>query len=618
MDGAVDFGKIIMCGIAGIFSNQSDISPSDLNVIRRMNDLQRHRGPDDDGVFSDPVCVLGHRRLSIIDLSRDGHQPFFSEDGRFVLVYNGEIYNYLELREELTLVGWKFRTKTDTEVLLKAFQEYGPRCLSKFNGMFAFVIYDTKEKTLFFARDRVGVKPLYYRLDGPRIYFASEIKALRSIPSLGLSLNEQAVFDYLTFSRTDIFDETFLNEIKRIPKGHYGLFDQKGLKLVQWWDPHHFLIDQPRQNLEDICPQIESILSSAVSLRLRSDVPVGSCLSGGLDSSLLTGILFTQHKITDHYATFTASMPGHAVDETRYVDCLNKKYPFKNYRTFPTAQKAFENFRDFVYAIDEPCGDATFYSQYEVMRLAKENGITVLLDGQGGDEVFAGYPYFLGFYLYGMLKKKNLAKFSYKLFQILSRGRELLIYQTLLFQLLPDRLKKRFLLKSVSFLEEGFFKKYIDTSLIYNRFFDADGLNVSLVRHLQYKLEHLLRLEDRNSMAFSLEARLPYLDYRLIEYVLGVSEDLKVKDGQTKYLQKLAVGKYTVDEILKRTDKIGFGTPTEEWMSTSEWEKLTRESYEDLSRGWPGIFKKNNSGLPVGLPKWKINQLAVWKRIVFY
>jgi len=197
-----------VCGIAGIY-RYNRITQPDIELVSALNDIQRHRGPDDEGLFISNSCVLGHRRLAIIDLSSDGHQPFVSDDGRFQIVYNGEIYNYIELREELKKLGWQFRTKTDTEVLLKAYQQFGEGCLPKFNGMFSFAVYDTENKNLFLARDRVGVKPLYYTIIDSGFYFASEIKALCQIPALQLSLNYQSLFDYIVFNRTDIFDETF-------------------------------------------------------------------------------------------------------------------------------------------------------------------------------------------------------------------------------------------------------------------------------------------------------------------------------------------------------------------------------------------------------------------------
>lgn len=604
-----------MCGIAGLFS-LGPVTEADRLAIERMNRIQTHRGPDDEGLFSDDRCVLGHRRLAIIDLSKDGHEPFVSDDERYYLTYNGEIYNYIELREELRAHGWTFRTRTDIEVLLKAYQQYGPDCLSKFNGIFAFAIYDRVQKELFLARDHVGIKPLYYTAIDETYYFASEIKALRSLPGLTMNVNQQSVFDFLVFNRTDVFDETFIREIKRLPKGHYAVINQEGLDLVRWWNPEDFVQNETTSEAQAI-EKVEDLLVSAVQLQMRSDVPVGSCLSGGLDSSILAGIIYDHNHVNGHFSTFTASFPGHPLDETRYVDCLNQRYPFTNHRTFPTAQSAFDHFHQFVYTIDEPAADATFYTQYEVMRLARQHGITVLLDGQGGDENFAGYQYFHGFYLYGLLNKMRLGKLAGELCRVLLRRQDRSAFQTLAFQILPDRIKKRLLLKSVPYVSEAFFEQHVDSSLVYNEFFEAPDLHTSLVRHFQYKLEHLLRMEDRSSMAFSIEARVPYLDYRLIEYVLGVQDDIKIKSGTSKYLQKLALGKYTTSEILDRKDKIGFGTPLDEWMASADWQAFTAENDRYVQDVMSEVLAENHP-LPVtGNHRWKINMLAEWHRITF-
>ncbi len=605
-----------MCGIAGCFYKRS-ISGLETELVRDMNTIQQHRGPDDEGLFCDRTCVLGHRRLSIIDLSDAGHQPYSSDDGRYILVYNGEIYNYIELRDDLQKSGWQFKTKTDTEVLLKAYQHYGLDCLSKFNGMFAFALYDTFRESLLMVRDRVGIKPLYYAAINSKFYFASEIKALLSIPEIKCSINYQSLFDYLVFNRTDVFDETFLNEIKRIPNGFYGEYNEKGLQLNQWWDPEKFVSDAPQTDFASIQQEIHDIVVSAVDIRMRSDVPVGSCLSGGLDSSILIGIMHNHNKVEPDYPAFTASFPTHPIDEVAYIDDLNKNYSFKSHRTFPNAESAYENLKEFVYMNDEPTTNPSFYSQYEVMRKASEHGVTVLLDGQGGDESFAGYQYFHGFNLYGLLKSRKIYEFCGELIRSLLRKQHISAYQTFLFQLLPDSARKSLLSKTVPYLQPDFFNQYIDTSRVYSEFFKADNLNMSLVRHFQYKLEHLLRMEDRNSMAFSLEARVPYLDYRLIEYVLGVSASLKIRAGEAKYLQKRSLGQYTTEMILNRTDKIGFGTPGDEWMRTGRWRQLTEDSYRALHDAHGEIFKKRAVLADKGFDRWKINQLCTWEGYVF-
>lgn len=605
-----------MCGISGLFRKDRQVSQADIDLIQKMNQIQKHRGPDDSGLTHDSCCVLGHQRLSIIDLTADGHQPFVSEDGRFQLIFNGEIYNYIELRAELIQLGVNFRTQTDTEVLLKAYINFGSDCLRKLNGMFAFVVYDSQAKRLFMARDRIGIKPLYYYQNKNVFYFASEIKALRAIPQLNSTINNIAVFDYLVFNRTDVFDETFTQEIKRIPKGHQASFDENGLLIKRWWHPQWF-IDQPNSYTgQEISQQIENLMVSSVKLRMRSDVPVGSCLSGGLDSSTITGILYDHGLAGSDYKTFTSSFPGLAIDETKYVDLLKQRFNFQNFRTFPTPELAYENIKEFVYIQDEPVKSSSVYAQYEVMRLAKENQITVLLDGQGGDENFAGYQYFHGFYLHGLLKQWKLPTFFHELLKVMLRKQDKSAYQTLLFQVLPDHLKKRLLAKACPFIEREFFDAYIDQSRIFNEFFDSTSLNQSLVRHFQYKLEHLLRVEDRNSMAFSLEARVPYLDHRLVEYVLGLPGRLKIKAGHTKILQKQAIGKYTISEILNRKDKVGFAVPQTEWMKTKQWQELSQSSFTSLQKELPGILTKGTSHVSSDTLQWKVNQLSLWYQMI--
>lgn len=598
-----------MCGIAGMLS-RTPLGDQDIADVRTMTELQAHRGPDDHGLFSDPHCALGHRRLAIIDLSADGHQPFVSDDDRFVMVYNGEIYNYIELREQLEGRGWTFRTRTDTEVLLKAYQEFGAGCLDLLNGMFAFAILDRSDQSLFLARDRFGIKPLYYALTEDRLSFASEIKALRAVRREPLTVNRQALFDYFVFNRTDTFDETFHEEIQRLPKGHWGSFDGGELRLTRWWDPAAIRGD-PDEPVDRAISAIEDIMVSSATLRMRSDVEVGTCLSGGLDSSILVGILFAHQLHHSGFSTFSATFPGHPLDESRYVDNLKEAYAFRNHRVEPTAAGALSALQDYVYANDEPTTNASFYSQYEVMRLAKSAGVTVLLDGQGGDEVFAGYQYFHGFHLNGLLRQRRWGKLLHELLRVVVRRQDRSAYQTLAFQNLPHATRKRLLWRESPFIERQFFDAHIEKSRIYNEFFDASDLHGSMVRHFQYKLEHLLRCEDRNSMAFSLEARVPYLDHRLVEKVLSLPADLLIRAGETKHLQKRALGHYTTAKILERKDKIGFGTPTAEWMDSDHWRQLAEDSYGMVCSAFPGIFV----GGPVpraGTERWKVIQLATW------
>lgn len=604
-----------MCGLVGCFASHP-LPETSRGLIGEMNDLLSHRGPDDHGVHEDPYCLLGHRRLAIIDLSPGGHQPYLSDDGRYAMLFNGEIYNYIELREELKREGVQFKSASDSEVLLRMYERYGKDCLGRLNGMFAFTVYDRHTRSLFLARDRVGVKPLYYTTVEGVFYFASETKALRRIPGIDRSLNYSALFDYLCFNRTDVSDETFHVSIRKIPKGHYAVIDANGLRITKWWDPSDYVRNDDRSVSEgEVVERIEEIFVSAVKLRMRSDVPVGSCLSGGLDSSIILGII-QQHKLArDNYKTFTVSYPGSPVDESQYIEELLRRYSFPNFKTFPNEKTAADNFEKFSYYMDEPCSSPTFYSQYEVMRLARQHGITVLLDGQGGDEVFAGYQYFHGFNFSELFRRRRYGKLIVELLSCVIRGQEKESYFTFLFQELPDSIKKKLLLRSIGYVSPDFFNKHVEQSLIFQEFFRSQSLNDSLAQHFKYKLEHLLRAEDRNSMAFSIEARVPYLDYRLIEYSLSIPGALKIQKGQNKILQKKALGKYTVEMILERKDKIGFGTPAQAWMRSPVWEDMTRQNYEYVQRTLPEVFET-----PVQLKynlfdRWKVNQIASWLKM---
>ncbi|EFL50884.1 asparagine synthase (glutamine-hydrolyzing) [Solidesulfovibrio fructosivorans JJ]] len=601
-----------MCGICGVFAPDR-IGPEHRRLIETQNDIMRHRGPDATGIFADAHCALGHRRLAIIDLSADGRQPFASPDGRYQMVFNGEIFNYIELRDELANRGRVFTTKTDTEVLLAAYETWGPQCLSRLNGMFALAIYDTRAKTLFLARDRFGIKPLYYTRLAGRLYFASEIKALLTVPGLSRAVRRQSLFDYLAFNRTDIHDETFFEHVSRLPKGCRAICDALGgLSIETWWSPLPFLDTAVAASPEETRREVEALFIDAARLRLRSDVPVGSSLSGGLDSSILVGVLHDRLTPPSPYHCFTAVYPGDPVDETRYVDALAGRYPFLGHRVAPTAAETLADLPDFVRANDEPTTGPSFYAQYRVMRLAREAGVVVVLDGQGADEIFAGYQYFHGFYMYGLLRRGRLSRLAAELWGVATRRQHPSAVQTLAYQMLPEAVRTTLLRRTVPHLRRDFFEAHIGQSRIQREFFRAKGLNHSLALHFLYKLEHLLRMEDRNSMAFSLEARVPYLDYRLVERLLATPEEAKIRGGETKVLQKQALGRYTVPEILARTDKLGFATPEARWMSAPGWRERITVSMDTLSRAFPDVFAFLPGCHPAPQEAWKFCQLATW------
>lgn len=605
-----------MCGIAGVFCG-AGLGDESAAAVKAMTACLAHRGPDDEGLFTHTRCVLGHRRLSIIDLSPAGHQPFLSDDGRYALAYNGEIYNYVELRETLVGLGWRFRTRTDTEVLLKCLLQYGLSGLDRLNGMFALALYDTEKQELLLARDRIGIKPLYTLHHEGCVWFASELKAFRAVPRLALSEDRQALFDYLVFNRTDVWEETFFNEVRRLPHGHHLVLNAETQGAPRaWWSVDAIApVPVDGEPDSDVIERVRALLASSVHLRMRSDVPVGSCLSGGLDSTILLGLLHEQASgRLDDYATFTATFPGYAQDESAYVDGVQQAFGVRSHRITPTAEAALSEAASFVAAQDEPTGTPAFYSQYAVMRLAREEGVTVLLDGQGGDEIFAGYPYLAGFFLRGLACRGAWASLVANALHLIRRGLGGQALPLFLYGALPRGLQQALVVRRVPWLSREVQAHCVEQSCIQQKLLGARDLNTCLRQHFQHKLEHLLRSEDRNSMAFSLEARVPYLDHRLVEYVLSLPAAWKIRNGEMKWLQKAALGRYTTPAILARRDKIGFNTPAAAWMGTPPWHALAAESFAALRSASPELFAPRASLPSDPVQRWKLVQLHLWRR----
>jgi asparagine synthase (glutamine-hydrolysing) len=564
-----------MCGICGIIN--FDQQPVQEAPIRKMMRIMKHRGPDDEGVFIEKNVGLGFVRLSIIDLSSAGHQPMNSPDGRYVTVFNGEIYNYIELRDELKALGYVFRTQTDTEVLLTAYMAWGEECLQRFNGMWAFVIYDRLEKKIFAARDRYGIKPFYYLQTGNYLAFASEIPPLLSLLEHKPNPDQQSIFDYLVFNRTDQTERTFFEEIKKLQHGHSFCIQltenrsqKTDVRIKKWYDLRANL-KEPFKNPEEF----RELFSSAVGLRLRSDVPVGVCLSGGLDSSSIVSILLKDFNKKD-LNTFSAVYDkGQFGDETEYI---NEYKPFlKNmFFTTPTAETLHNDLSNFVKAHAEPIPSTSPYAQFKVMELAKGK-VVVTLDGQGADEELAGYHYFFGFFFKDLLKQMRLGKLGIELLQYLLKHQSLYGLKTFLYFLLPEKSKTQLRVNEKGYINQEFVEKYQGGNSIAGNLYNSGSLQDALLDHFEYKLEHLLKWEDRNSMWFSLEARVPFLDYRLVEKTLATQGDLIIKNGMTKHLLRESMKGVLSEKIRMRRDKVGFDTPQDEWFKKPAWRSMVSE-----------------------------------------
>jgi asparagine synthase (glutamine-hydrolysing) len=559
-----------MCGICGLI--RFDNKPVQEASIREMMHIMKHRGPDDEGIFLEGNMGFGFVRLSIIDLSQAGHQPMLSRDGRYVMVFNGEIFNYIELREELQKKGVIFYTQTDSEVLLNSYIFWGEACLDHFNGMWAFVIYDRLEKKIFGSRDRHGIKPFYYLQTTDFLAFASEIPPLLSLLNHKPVPDYQSIFDYLAFNRTDQTERTFFEEIKKLQHGHCISFNQLSSiinhqsSIKKWYN----LREHVASTVGFSGPQeYRELFSSAVNLRLRSDVPLGVCFSGGLDSSSIVSILLKEYNKTD-LNTFSAVYgKGQTGDETEFIN--EYKSQLKNmYFITPSAETLQSDLTCFIRAHAEPMPSTSPYAQFKVMELAKGN-VVVTLDGQGADEELAGYHYFFGFFFKELLKQWRLGKLSTEMFHYMHNHHSLYGLKTFLYFLLPDNFKTELRVEEKGYINKEFADNYKQGNSIAGSLYDSENLKDALIDHFEYKLEHLLKWEDRNSMWFSLEARVPYLDYRLVEKTLATTSDLIISKGITKHILRASMEGILPEKIRNRKDKIGFETPQKEWFRETQW-----------------------------------------------
>ena len=542
-----------MCGIAGVVEPGG--GAVDAALLDRMSALLAHRGPDGSGTHVEGPVGLAHRRLAILDLSEEGRQPMTSGDGAFTIVFNGEVFNYLELRDELRATGHAFRTGTDTEVVLAAYAAWGRDCLARLNGMFAFAVLDRRRNEVFLARDRLGVKPLYYARSGGRFLFASECKALLADPAVGRSPCEDALATFLAWGVLDHSPLTMFQGVLQLPPGHWMAVGEGGVEgPVRWWDlavnpgiasPPALEADAPARLLE--------LLTDAVRLRLRSDVPVGTCLSGGIDSStivaLIARLLETEHpgSIGERQRTFSAVYGDRRFDERRFMEVAVESAGVAGVYVEPSPERLEADLLDLVWAQDEPFGSLSIYAQYCVMRLAA-GSVTVVLDGQGADEQLAGYIAYQGTYLSTLARRGRLGRLVGEALGTLRHHRGFFANAS---RQLVVRRGRRGLLR-------------IEAPPVHRYAGDLD--DVLRRETVATNLPALLHYEDRNSMHFSIEARVPFLDYRVVEYLASLPLDQKLRHGVTKRVLRRAIRGIVPEAIRCRMDKMGFVTPEEVWM----------------------------------------------------
>lgn len=611
-----------MCGISGILSFDGKYNKEN---ILKMNKMLSHRGPDDEGTYFDDFIGLGHRRLSIIDLSKAGHQPMSDESKRYWIIFNGEVYNYLEIREELLEKGYAFHSNTDTEVILNSYIEWGVECLQKFNGMWAFAIWDKETKELFCARDRFGVKPFYYYHEDGYFVFASEIKAILEAEGVPREPNNIRILQYLGNYPLLENNSTFFKDIFQLPPSHYALIKKGEVKIERYWDIE-------KKNIEGVGAKEKflELFKDSIKLRLRSDVPVGTCLSGGLDSSSIVCVL---NKMIDpsKQKTFSSCFEDKRFDEREYIEEVVKATSVNPFYTFPDIKELYPKIEKVVWHHDEPFDSTSIFAQWSVMELAKKNEVIVLLDGQGSDEILAGYhPYKLFLFL-DSVKRKNLVEIikNYKyLFEAVQSYRKTTDKSFLEFIKQISNSKFR-----SAKGDSNYTKKYINPEFLDS---NLNELKLSLPLKFNNKLENklyqdtyfsslpkLLQYEDRNSMAFSIESRVPFLDYRLVEFIFSLPVKYKLNKGWTKYILRKSMNGILPEKIRCRKDKMGFVTPQDIWLK--EIETNVRQIVNSFSkRGYvkheeiPKILDDYyNGNYSFGKLVWKMFCIEYWFRVFF-
>lgn len=620
-----------MCGIIGYYE-EGGISRERLVQVLGSLDRLRHRGPNGDGVRlintkegqswslwtddtpSDLNCdltleqyedrqadlILGHRRLSIFDLSSSGHQPMTDKAGN-VICFNGEVYNFLELREELKAKGYLFKTGTDTEVILAAYREWGPDCLKRFNGMWTIILWDNQTRKLMLSNDRAGIKQLYRFGAGDQWMVSSEIKSIRHLYADRLVVDKEVASFFLVHRGLDTSPKTLYKGVERIPPATYSLTKpQHNPNFQLYWDFPKQL--KKYNSIGEAAEELRSLLDSSIALRMRSDVPWGTTLSGGLDSS---SIVYVAKALQDKQGggdvrTFSAIFPGQSGDESYYSKLVEKNLGTQATYIQPVQEFNFEDFETFLGFQDQAVAGTSMYAQYTVMREVSRSNVRVLLDGQGGDELFAGYHHHV-----------------YKLGRdLLLRGR-IKAYRSLVKDFCELRKKDPAEIKKLIKNDLKFYLKLKATGKLDG---PPESLEWNLARSLKdvlrldlrsWVMPSLLRYEDRNSMAFGIEARLPYLDYRIIEFAFQLPDEYKIRKGWQKAILREAVQELP-KEIRYRKDKQGFSTPEDEWVAKYKHEFI-EHAQTVLNAGIPDPW-----GIPLdklSAPRlYRLGNLGLWMK----
>jgi asparagine synthase (glutamine-hydrolysing) len=600
-----------MCGISCII-NQKNFAVEQ-NEIKRMNDLIAHRGPDSEGFYHGSNFSLGHRRLSIIGLGKEGHQPMDFQS-KYILSFNGEIYNYIEIKLELEKTGYTFNTNTDTEVILAAYDKWGDKCVDRFNGMWSFVIYNIADNILFCSRDRFGIKPFYFSETNSKFVFGSEIKQI--LPFLKkVEVNKELLIDFLIVGFEEHTNNTFFKDVVKLPAGSNLTYDLSTHKY-EIKSYYTISINQSNSSLneQDSVKLYKSVLEDAIKLRMRSDVKVGTCLSGGLDSSSVSAIsaeIYNSEGGNNKFNAIHAKSTEKNTDESNFAQQVGEHCNLNLNVLEPTIEDFKSKINEVIYTQEEPFGSPSIFMQYFVMEKAKEINCKVMLDGQGGDETLLGYEKYYPAYLLSLGGVKMVKEFfnsskNSKLSKI-----DLLKYS---FYFTKYGIRKKLLERKNRFIKTEYIKNFESKRLkeLSNSYLNIEKLQKFEIKYTQ--LPHLLKYEDKNSMRNSIETRLPFIDYKVLETALSIKHQFKINNGWTKYVLRKAVENILPKTIVWRKNKLGFNAPETSWLNSLEPEML-KELKGSKILNEVIDFSKLSMGSITLRSKWKLYNIAKWEQL---
>lgn len=588
-----------MCGVFGFTGKSYD----QMAELKTMAAQQLHRGPDGEGYYTGPGIAIGMRRLSIIDLEH-GQQPFYGRDGSVVAVCNGEIYNYIELRDDLKALGYSFKTSSDVEVIPHLYEEYGPDFVKKLNGMFAIALYDEKKRALVLIRDRLGIKPVYYSLKNGEIAFASELRSILAVGKADNTLDHESLSAYLDMLYIPCPGTPF-KSIRKLESGSMLVFSSKGASVTRYWEPS---VKKPSiRSEQEAVEMTESLLKDSIRLELRSDVPVGALLSGGVDSSCVTALASLQAR--ERLKTFHAQWSGASekVDESPYARKVAELYKTEHHVREISEDELISLLPKLVWHLEEPLADGAFVPTFALSKLASES-VKVVLTGAGGDEMFGGYHHH---------RKISLLKAAIK--KLIYGNDEKGSYY--------DKwqpLRRNDWHETFGWYQKDAYRAKIDS--IFKKYRNVDELNATMLTDmLVYLQDDILLLTDKMTMAASLECRVPILDHRMAELSTTIDSGLKIRGGEKKYILKKLMEKYVPADVLYRK-KEGFGAPVVTWVN-----KYKAKYFDDVMRS--GVLSKDAASArkkigtlcskPVldseeSWEYWKLLLLEIWFRIFVY